>query len=761
MLKATLIKGKTFSCGKYRFDSRDLKSQIIEENFVGLLEKSNRFKIVEIGNIDIIKPKITESGILKSEVVSPNRTGEPKIFILIDWIEEATGYGNIAKKLLKKYSGTIKYVQKGPEFKDNLDLKDVPLESYVIQLTTPNCFRDLSNVKKRIGFTMFETTKIPKDWPKICNKLCDILIVPSKENKKIFKNCGVNVPIKVIPLWADNCYKYYKRPVRKIFNFLFAGSVDTFNRKGWYELVKAFKQEFKEDKDVRLTIKCQHPQINNVMYEQIISDNRIKFIKGTLSNKELNELYGNADCFVFPTKGEGFGLNPLEAMATGLPVIVTNWMGCKEFVDNKICYPLKVDKLEEALYPDTYGDVGDWAYISTKELRKQMRYVYEHQKEAKQKGKLAAKVVDEKFRFKNFTESLEKIIGKDRLINKDIFKIRNPKNKSLGEIGVYIRMTDYYAGGRIYFRDLIRALNELGEDIIVYTDTAHDSKTFNYNDIGYVVSQDIPDVDRYLIIIGETNKSIPAALRYKKPYTFVIFDALPNLLKMGVDEYNYKEEQEKYYNNHEAFLTDDRANIVTISEFAQSGIKKWVNKDSKVIYPCIHSNIIQKAKQKKVENWITIVSRIDKIKQPMKFLDIYEYFKYDYELHVVTSFINGIFERQFRKRANELNVKIHFQASEIEKYEIIKQSKITINTAAEEGFGMYIAESQACGVPFVGYDLPTSLEIQKIQPQGLYLAKNDEDFISKMKIALEADRFKPICNFTFEDFKEQVKQVML
>ena len=402
--KATLIKGKTFNCGKYTFNASepDRKSQIVEEEFALLLAKNEKFKIESIKESEIIKSEI------KSEAID---TKEPNIFVLIDWIEEATGYGNIAKKLLNKYSGTIKYVQKGPEFKDNLDLKDVPHESYVIQLTTPNCFRDLSNVKKRIGFTMFETTKIPPDWPKICNKTCDLLIVPSEENKKVFKNCGVKVPIEVIPLWVDNTYKYYDRPKRKTFTFLFVGGVDDHNRKGWYELQKAFKQEFKNEKDVRLIFKCLFINIHNEMALQIMEDDRIKFVKGKLKNKELNKLYKKADCFVFPTHGEGFGLPPLEAMSTGLPTIVTDWMGCKEFVDNKICYPLKVDKLEEALYPDTYGDVGDWAYISTKELRKQMRHVYEHREEAKQKGKLAAKVVNKKFRFKNFTEALEETVG--------------------------------------------------------------------------------------------------------------------------------------------------------------------------------------------------------------------------------------------------------------------------------------------------------------------------------------------------------------
>ncbi len=49
----------------------------------------------------------------------------------------------------------------------------------------------------------------------------------------------------------------------------------------------------------------------------------IRFL-GALSDAEVAWLYGHADCLLFLTRGEGFGLPPLEAQTFGCPVIVSD-----------------------------------------------------------------------------------------------------------------------------------------------------------------------------------------------------------------------------------------------------------------------------------------------------------------------------------------------------------------------------------------------------------------------------------------------------
>jgi glycosyltransferase involved in cell wall biosynthesis len=52
-----------------------------------------------------------------------------------------------------------------------------------------------------------------------------------------------------------------------------------------------------------------------------------------LKLNEVSELYNSVDCLLFPSFYEGFGLPPLEAMASGLPVVASNAASIPEVVD--------------------------------------------------------------------------------------------------------------------------------------------------------------------------------------------------------------------------------------------------------------------------------------------------------------------------------------------------------------------------------------------------------------------------------------------
>ncbi len=81
---------------------------------------------------------------------------------------------------------------------------------------------------------------------------------------------------------------------------------------------------------------------------------------------ELRALYQRADLFVMPTRAEAFGLVSVEAMASGLPVIVSDVGGARDIVEpgrtGWLIQPTAADTLaaiEHALsLGDTLGDIG-------------------------------------------------------------------------------------------------------------------------------------------------------------------------------------------------------------------------------------------------------------------------------------------------------------------------------------------------------------------------------------------------------------------
>ena len=59
-----------------------------------------------------------------------------------------------------------------------------------------------------------------------------------------------------------------------------------------------------------------------------------------MSAEQYSGLYRSADVYVMPTRGEGWGMPVAEAMAMGKAVIVTNWSGPADFVNDEVGYLL-------------------------------------------------------------------------------------------------------------------------------------------------------------------------------------------------------------------------------------------------------------------------------------------------------------------------------------------------------------------------------------------------------------------------------------
>lgn len=247
-----------------------------------------------------------------------------------------------------------------------------------------------------IGYTPWESTKIPEGW-KYNMSLCNEIWTTSNFVKDVYIQNGIKNDIHVIPHGISSDIKIIERELSNKFNFLHIGGDS--KRKNAQLVVDAFLELFDGDDNYQLVLKY-----NKFCYAECYVDNRlvpadqhpqIIGIPDLLSNEQITELYNKCHCLVYPTSGEGFGMIPFEAMATGLPTIVTNLTGCADFAHYGI--PLSAEYGDATYHSHLYSvDTGLWAVPDFDELLTHMTNVTNEYELFKKSAFNSAKIIHEK-----------------------------------------------------------------------------------------------------------------------------------------------------------------------------------------------------------------------------------------------------------------------------------------------------------------------------------------------------------------------------
>jgi glycosyltransferase involved in cell wall biosynthesis len=280
------------------------------------------------------------------------------------------------------------------------------------QWTLAHCLPDdLPRLKspRTVSWTMWEMDRIPDgtrkevpfgDWARLINEHSQRLVVPCRHNAEVFANCGVQVPITVIPYGLDtDIWPYIERPERETFTVVQYG--DLTDRKGPFEAVVAFQRAFPTEQNVRLILKSQHGHFGKATGgPPIIRDPRITLIDATWTRPQLVNFLGAADAFIWLSRGEGFGLPPLQAALTGLPVVMTTHSGMAEYYKPQYFYGVQSTGTSPApLY-------GKWQEPDVDHAARHLRYIYEHRGQALKKGRRAASHIRKAFSLAAFANRL-------------------------------------------------------------------------------------------------------------------------------------------------------------------------------------------------------------------------------------------------------------------------------------------------------------------------------------------------------------------
>ena len=218
----------------------------------------------------------------------------------------------------------------------------------VVFALRPNLIKGWMQGQKPALLTMWETNWLPPEFSEYLHYF-DTVVVPSLHNWELFSQFHDNV--RVIPLGVDRgvwCPK--ERPDNKKFKILCGGS--EWYRKGLDVVLKVFLKM--NLPDAELHIKIVPPYLSapdNLNYPNVVVHNQWMTVEAEA------DLVRSADCFISVSRGEGFGLMPLQAISAGVPTILSDAHGHREFSD------LATHRIPTSSVPTNEGvwqNMGDW-----------------------------------------------------------------------------------------------------------------------------------------------------------------------------------------------------------------------------------------------------------------------------------------------------------------------------------------------------------------------------------------------------------------
>jgi len=290
----------------------------------------------------------------------------------------------------------------------------------------------------RLAYSMVESSEVQKRWVNNLNIYFDAVIVPDPFLVDVYKNSGVIIPIFVLPLGL-NLTKFLEKPLKTKNNtpFVFANFSACILRKNHSTLIDAFYQAFGNNSEVRLWINCRASEGNLFQDLQAkvasLGVTNILLTKNCYNNEDYLKNFEQIDCYVSLSKAEGFSIQPREAMALGIPCIVSDNTAqttiCKSNLVKTVSCPIK-----EPAYYEIFRDVFGFQYsVELEEASKALKAVYEnydaHLKLAEQSRLWAAQYDYSTLHslYKSLIHPTLVLLGEDNRIEQDHLITNSPK----------------------------------------------------------------------------------------------------------------------------------------------------------------------------------------------------------------------------------------------------------------------------------------------------------------------------------------------
>lgn len=289
------------------------------------------------------------------------------------------GFGYATKKVVESLRAV------GHTVDDTLDKPDVEL-----WFDQPHWVRWRTSAY-RIIYVPWESTGLVDGWLERMNS-ADEVWTPSPRAAEWFVAAGINKPVHVYPHGVDKIWGPVRRSIEGTFNLFHHGGEAA--RKGWGETLQMFAEHF-SGKDTLMNFKMQLPGWNVPVPKVLIMDK-------VMSLEELVALYQRMNLMVYPSWGEGFGLTPLQAMATGMPVLITSGWAPYEYLLPREC--IIESELVDSPWPKIHP--GKMFKPDYDDMCKKALYIYCNYDAFEAKFAELVTVVAEEYDWSNLTEKM-------------------------------------------------------------------------------------------------------------------------------------------------------------------------------------------------------------------------------------------------------------------------------------------------------------------------------------------------------------------
>lgn len=230
-----------------------------------------------------------------------------------------------------------------------------------------------------IGAFVCETDRILDGWVEKCNRF-DLVTVPSHWCRDAFIASGVTVPVRVVPHGLEPAY-HPRRERRRDGPLVFFNTFHShsfIDRKGFHELVRAFLRAFADRDDAVLVLRTNDfPALadyrDDAEFQRLV---RLDIVDGNDTTDDYAAVFSQVHCTVHPSRGEGFGLVPLQSIACETPVIAPRVTGMADYLadDNSIALATRGRTTGQGVG----NAVGEYFLVDEDDLVIKLRYVADH-----------------------------------------------------------------------------------------------------------------------------------------------------------------------------------------------------------------------------------------------------------------------------------------------------------------------------------------------------------------------------------------------